>query len=166
MRHAEGIHNELLPDKDGVFVHVVHTTPGAWDFIDAKLNRNGVQQCADARAKGLRSGQDGDGCNVQPELVVVSPLTRALQTAHLLFGGGADKNSPAFVVHDLCRERTGLYTCDARRSKTAVVTAVGPLFDATGDTIDWSLHGWVKHVDAHRFTTECAHGRALCCSVR
>jgi len=43
---------------------------------------------------------------LEPQLVVVSPFSRTLQTAHLFF---SSKGLP-FIVHDACRERTGLYT--------------------------------------------------------
>ena len=159
VRHAEGVHNTVPPDPDGIFRHVVHTTPGAWQYQDAKLTPSGVQQCADRRGDGL-AGE-------WPGLVVVSPLTRALQTAHLLFGGagaaagstmamgtgGAPSKSstcaapPPFVVSDLCRERTGLYTCDKRRCRNDVVQEVGPLFAATEDTIDFTTHGFQTEED-------------------
>lgn len=45
---------------------------------------------------------------INPQVVIVSPFTRALQTAHLMF---AAKGIP-FIVHDSARERWGLVSDD------------------------------------------------------
>ena len=87
VRHAEGFHNEAvmsathpnLGTAPGDPTPIDHTTPGAWGFIDAKLTPKGVRQCLAARA-GTAAAP-----HCAPELVVVSPLTRTLQTVS---GGG------------------------------------------------------------------------------
>lgn len=93
--------------------------------MDAHLTNKGIQQCVTARQSLL-----GD---VKPQLVVVSPFTRTLQTAHIMF---CAKGYP-FLVHDLCRERSGKYTCDKRRTKSEIVNELSPMFDATNDSIDF-----------------------------
>jgi len=65
--------------------------------LDARLSEAGIRQCVDVRADQLR--------DVNPQLIVVSPFTRTLQTAHVLFGGIG--GGVPFLVHDLCRERSG-----------------------------------------------------------
>ena len=76
---------------------------------------------------------------MNPELIVVSPFTRTLQTAHIMFGG---KSYP-FIVHHLCQERWGRYTCDMKRSKTHIVNDMKPIYDATDDRIDFDSFGFV-----------------------
>lgn len=74
---------------------------------------------------------------MNPQLVVVSPFTRTLQTAHIMFGG---KGCP-FLVHELCRERSGEYTNDMRRPRTDIVEEFEPIYDSTNDMIDFDSHG-------------------------
>ena len=70
----------------------------------------------------------------------MSPFTRTLQTAHIMFGG---KNLP-FLVHHGCRERWGLYTCDKRRPKQEIVADMAPIYGETLDTIDFESFGCVR----------------------
>ena len=60
----------------------------------------------------------------RPQLVVVSPMTRALQTASLAFVGNPQPAAgqtplvrPPFVATSLARERVGNHTCDGRRER-------------------------------------------------
>lgn len=77
------------------------------------------------------------GDTVQPQLIVVSPFTRTLQTAHIMFRG---RNIP-FMVHDLCKERAGKYTCDKRRPRSEIVAEFQPIYECTNDTIDFLSFG-------------------------
>eukprot|EP00930_Biecheleria_cincta_P090468 TRINITY_DN79850_c0_g1_i1.p1 TRINITY_DN79850_c0_g1~~TRINITY_DN79850_c0_g1_i1.p1 ORF type:complete len:343 (+),score=45.57 TRINITY_DN79850_c0_g1_i1:48-1031(+) len=83
--------------------------PAANKLIDAVLTENGRVQC-------LRSRSSMPAV----ELVVVSPFRRTLETANLLFGSLRTGNvsHQRFVVHDLCRERFGEFTCDKRHAMT------------------------------------------------
>lgn len=113
IRHAEGIHNAANA-KAGNNTPTMISTPGAMEFWDAPLTPHGISQCERVREELARERQ----CNhhaKQIELVVVSPLTRTLETAVCIFGTPKSDGVPPFVVHELCRERTGLYTCDGRR---------------------------------------------------
>merc|ERR1719401_2518907 len=76
--------------------------PASMQYADAVLTEEGRQQC-------LAAVPDAPSV----DLVVVSPLRRCLETAFLLFGIGGEV--PRFVVHELCRERYGQFTCDVRR---------------------------------------------------
>mmetsp|Transcript_34600 Transcript_34600/g.108687 ORF Transcript_34600/g.108687 Transcript_34600/m.108687 type:complete len:223 (-) Transcript_34600:146-814(-) len=55
-----------------------------------------------------------------PELVVVSTLTRATQTALLAFAHLVEgpRTKVPFVAHDGCHEIAGVHACDRRRSLT------------------------------------------------
>jgi broad specificity phosphatase PhoE len=128
IRHAEGFHNQAN-HAYGDDTPCTFDTPGAWRYQDAKLTDHGIQQCITARETLL------DG--VKPELVVVSPFTRTLQTAHIMFGG---KGYP-FIVHNLCQERWGKFTCDKKRTKTEIVNDMKPIYDHTDDKIDFDSFG-------------------------
>eukprot|EP00658_Telonema_sp_P-2_P056402 TRINITY_DN44859_c0_g1_i1.p1 TRINITY_DN44859_c0_g1~~TRINITY_DN44859_c0_g1_i1.p1 ORF type:complete len:279 (-),score=72.35 TRINITY_DN44859_c0_g1_i1:367-1203(-) len=115
VRHAEGYHNQAKAqaEREGT-----HTPPAAvlWEnttgrkYWDAKLTPEGEKQCDDARLKMLVS----PAAFSEPELVLVSPLTRTLQTATLLFKAG----SRQFVASELCREKVDVYVCEGRRNVT------------------------------------------------
>jgi broad specificity phosphatase PhoE len=134
VRHAQGFHNEATERAGGYLTPIEHSTPDAWRFLDSGLTPKGVQQCLAAR--------DGAAA-CQPALVVVSPMVRALQTAHLMFGR---RNIP-FLVHHTCRERWGRYTCDKRKTKTEIVAEMGSVFADTGDAIDFESHGFPTEDD-------------------
>jgi broad specificity phosphatase PhoE len=154
VRHAEGRHN-AANQKAGDDSPVTHSTPGAWDYEDAKLTDKGIQQCIQAKKELLT--------DVHPELIIVSPFTRTLQTAHIMFGG---KGVP-FMVHDLCRERSGKFTCDKRRTKTEIVKELQPLFDSTQDVIDFDRFGYPEEEDQtwtpEREPSEQVTGRGIAC---
>lgn len=128
IRHAEGFHNQANYAY-GDDTPCVFSTQGSWRYQDAKLTDRGIQQCVIARDTLL------DGVN--PQLVVVSPMTRTLQTAHIMFGG---KGYP-FLVHHSCRERWGRYTCDKMRTKCEITADMQPIYDHTGDRIDFESFG-------------------------
>eukprot|EP00036_Acanthoecidae_sp_10tr_P010470 CAMPEP_0182924954 /NCGR_PEP_ID=MMETSP0105_2-20130417/8049_1 /TAXON_ID=81532 ORGANISM="Acanthoeca-like sp., Strain 10tr" /NCGR_SAMPLE_ID=MMETSP0105_2 /ASSEMBLY_ACC=CAM_ASM_000205 /LENGTH=319 /DNA_ID=CAMNT_0025062779 /DNA_START=125 /DNA_END=1084 /DNA_ORIENTATION=- len=151
VRHAEGVHNAVNAAA-GNDDPVTHSTAGSWRYIDAHLTAAGISQCREARTGVLLQG-------VNPELVVVSPFIRALQTAHIMF---AAKDLP-FIVHDICRERWGKYTCDKRRTRTEIVGEIKPLFDATGDSIDFDSFGFAEEEDI-RWTEEREEDE--CCTAR
>jgi broad specificity phosphatase PhoE len=134
IRHAEGTHNEAN-SAYGDETPTTYSTPGSWAYMDARLTEHGIQQCVKVRTLQL------EGCN--PQLIVVSPFSRTLQTAHIIFGG---KRIP-FLVHDLCRERAGLYTCDKRRPKSEIVAAFAPIYDETSDLIDFDTYGYPTEND-------------------
>eukprot|EP00928_Gymnodinium_smaydae_P001589 TRINITY_DN10579_c0_g1_i4.p1 TRINITY_DN10579_c0_g1~~TRINITY_DN10579_c0_g1_i4.p1 ORF type:complete len:762 (+),score=251.52 TRINITY_DN10579_c0_g1_i4:236-2521(+) len=75
------------------------------DIEDPALTSYGRQQCRALRETAPKV-----------ELVVVSPLRRALESAFLLYGENED--SIPFVVHDLARETYGERFCDKRHNLT------------------------------------------------
>ncbi|KAJ3127255.1 hypothetical protein HK100_009850 [Physocladia obscura] len=196
VRHAEGTHN-AANHAHGDDTPTLHSTPGAWTYEDARLTDAGIAQCL-----GLRASL---AVAVSPQLVVVSPFSRALQTAHLLFAnGGAPtaasthsatqpasdsaapsnifdninssnsnnnysvaslNNAPPFIVHHLCAERSGRYTCDKRRNKNDIITDFQPIFDATLDRIDFDSFGFPDDADIvwspERESSESVSNRAI-----
>jgi len=82
IRHGESLHNEATYGKPEEY------DPFLWD---AELSQRGREQVEALKEKVKQ---------IHPQLVVVSPLTRALQTAVGAFG-----NSVPVVVHPLASER-------------------------------------------------------------
>ena len=129
VRHAEGHHNVAAsPYPRGSEGYLAALSEFQW--FDARLSAQGESQCAELReaARGL-----------DYDLVLVSPLTRTLQTATLAFarsdGGGEDGGGDAtmqassggkgktsknqdvpWVAYEPIRERFGRNPCDNRRT--------------------------------------------------
>jgi glucosyl-3-phosphoglycerate phosphatase len=78
--------------------------------FDARLSQLGIGQVTAARQAASE---------IPVDLVVVSPLTRAIQTAVGLFG---DANIP-MIITDLHRERLE-HSCDVGRSPSAFICRV------------------------------------------
>lgn len=55
------------------------------DYVDCPLSQVGIEQCQNARKKADE---------LQPDVILVSPLERTLQTCECLFGG---RDIPVFV---------------------------------------------------------------------
>ncbi|KAG2256887.1 hypothetical protein Bca52824_076181 [Brassica carinata] len=113
VRHAQGIHNVVLEEKgkiDGI--GDAHLSPR---LLDAPLSPKGIQQVSEHRKQILESGLLNT-----IELVITSPLRRAMETAVGIFRGHKDinlsDNFPPIVALELCRERLGLYPCDRREN--------------------------------------------------
>ncbi|EFJ09826.1 hypothetical protein SELMODRAFT_427678 [Selaginella moellendorffii] len=94
------------------------------NFFDPKLTSNGWEQIGRLRKIVGESGIDR-----RVQLVVVSPLTRTLQTAVGVFGSG-EIGSPPFVAQELCRERMSVRSSDKRRA----ISNYAPMFT----TVDFS----------------------------
>mmetsp|Transcript_21501 Transcript_21501/g.31216 ORF Transcript_21501/g.31216 Transcript_21501/m.31216 type:complete len:304 (-) Transcript_21501:132-1043(-) len=134
VRHAEGTHNEAN-HAYGDDTPCTFSTENSWRYIDARLTERGINQCITAKETLLQ--------DIKPQLVVVSPFTRTLQTAHIMFGG----QGYPFIVHETCRERWGKFTCDKRRSKTDIVNDMAPIYSATNDIIDFDSFGYSTEED-------------------
>lgn len=96
---------------------------------------------------------------VMPEVVVVSPLRRAIHTATL--GFRPDGSGPPFVATELCRERVSFHTCDGRRNLTDIKADFGSFveFSEIADEVDTM---WPNKEDTptEAASTDCAN-RAL-----
>ena len=132
IRHAEGTHNEAN-HAYGDDTPCIFTTPNAWNYMDAKLTDKGISQCV-IKSKEVK---------FHPDVIIVSPFTRTLQTAHVMFGG---QNVP-FIVHDLCRERWGKFTCDKRRSKNDIISDFTSIYANTNDHIDFTSFAYASEED-------------------
>lgn len=111
-RHGQGYHNliyTMMSDFGSPVEDIYDTDPKRNPFVrselaDSPLTSLGREQCLEKRELAN---------SLNPELIVVSPLHRAVQTAQLTF---ADfMGDIRFVGHDLCREELGLLVCNKRR---------------------------------------------------
>jgi broad specificity phosphatase PhoE len=117
-RHGQGFHNilgDILRDA-GVKPDVDSTDPAVnpWlrsEIIDAPLTETGKEQC---------QGQRERASALNPELVVVSPLLRAIQTAAITFADFKDNSSIPWIAHEGCREELGMLFCNKRRPLSAI----------------------------------------------
>ncbi|KAH0877053.1 hypothetical protein HID58_064447 [Brassica napus] len=113
VRHAQGIHNVAIEKGE--------LTGLSGKLFDARLSQTGIQQVSDMRKEISKSGLLNT-----VQLVITSPLRRAMQTSVGIFRGQEDmnqsdifpkaNNSPPIVALEICRERMGLYPCDKRES--------------------------------------------------
>ncbi|GLJ30051.1 hypothetical protein SUGI_0594280 [Cryptomeria japonica] len=127
VRHAQGYHNVAGEKDDKAYL--------SYEFVDASLTPLGWQQ-----VNQLRTHVANSGLASSIELVVTSPLTRTMQTALGVFGGGgyidsdsspplmvagsgksdrtaiSTSNYPPIVAVEYCREGVGLNPCDKRKS--------------------------------------------------
>lgn len=83
----------------------------AAEYIDARLTPLGQKQGIELQSRLL---------DLDVDLVVVSTLSRAIQTAEIGFSRLPIR--PNFIATELCRERISSYSCDQRRSKSELVT--------------------------------------------
>lgn len=104
VRHAEGIHN-----RDEAKYPDFHTSGrSTWpDYYDAPLTDLG-------RDQAKRFVLPSEAIKM-PQLLVTSPLSRAIDTCLIAFPGYGKQN---IVATDLCRERISKYTSDVRKSRT------------------------------------------------
>jgi broad specificity phosphatase PhoE len=111
-RHGQGYHNLIyrILDESGRPVQDVYDPDPAVnpfvrpEIVDSPLTEHGRAQCASQRSKAS---------SLQPELLIVSPLHRAIQTAQITFEDFRGK--VPFVAHEACREELGLLVCNKRR---------------------------------------------------
>ncbi|XP_010475852.1 PREDICTED: phosphoglycerate mutase-like protein 1 isoform X1 [Camelina sativa] len=115
VRHAQGIHNVELEEH--------REKPESEKLFDAHLSPKGLQQVSERRKKIHESGLLNT-----IELVITSPLRRAMETSIGIFRGQEVEdvnisddftkanNLPPILALETCRERMGLYPCDRRAS--------------------------------------------------
>jgi broad specificity phosphatase PhoE len=115
VRHGQGFHN-LLADiasaSGRTWTQFSHTPQNPYvmpEILDAPLTEKGRQQ-----ALGLQ--QRVRAFETQPELIILSPTCRALQTGTIVFEHLVGK--VPFLAHEMTREESGVHCCDKRRPKS------------------------------------------------
>jgi broad specificity phosphatase PhoE len=110
-RHGQGYHNFIGNTwrELGKTVDIDSSDPDKNPFVhpevlDAPLTALGRQEAIEKRSVAAL---------MNPDLIIVSPLHRAIQTAHFSF---ADHRSRVpWIAHEGCREDLGLLVCNKRR---------------------------------------------------
>ncbi|GLD93476.1 hypothetical protein PINS_up002068 [Pythium insidiosum] len=109
VRHAEGYHNVAERELGTERWEAVEAKQER--FLDADLTPFGIH---DTESKGPAAlAAELERGMPRIERVVVSPMSRAIQTAQHFFL--PDQAPRPFVVMEACRETTGVHTCDKRR---------------------------------------------------
>ena len=112
-RHGQGYHNLICDmwreagrpiDFDSPDPELNPVTRA--EMVDPPLTELGRKQCTAVREECSR---------LSPEVVIVSPLLRCIQTAKLSFRDHADTTATPWVSHEGCREELGLLTGNKRR---------------------------------------------------
>lgn len=101
VRHAQATHNEAQKQRG----RAAYKDPA---FHDARLTDFGFEQCAALRPSVQKIAQS-------VELVLVSPCTRATQTALHCFQDVPADGSVKWIALECLREKTGQHPCDGRR---------------------------------------------------
>ncbi|KAG8472507.1 hypothetical protein CXB51_035330 [Gossypium anomalum] len=106
VRHGQALHN-VEADKNPEAL----LSP---NLFDAQLTPLGLKQVAK-----LRNEVHASGLFNRIELVVTSPLSRAMETASGCFGregeNAVSSSTPKIMAVELCRDRLGVRPCDMRR---------------------------------------------------
>jgi broad specificity phosphatase PhoE len=113
VRHAQGIHNLAESQLGSERWDAVESKEPT--YFDAKLTELGENQ-----TKELFSAlQHMDKTAQIPfDLLVVSPLSRAIETAQIAFSPLFNDPKFPIISHELIRETLGVHTCDQRRNLT------------------------------------------------
>ena len=99
--------------RHGEAAHNVAPRPWGEELVDAPLTDVGRQQAA---------GLVPQAAGVTLDVVIVSPLVRAIETATIGLAAHLERGVP-FVVEELCREQLGPNLPDKRRPKDALAAA-------------------------------------------
>lgn len=124
LRHGIATHNLRDP--------LTGQTPNLHDpnLWDPSLVDDGMKQALDAKSRLMHVLN-------RVELVVASPLTRCLQTAHLVFFPGCssyEKPAPTMMCLEHVREAYGMHYPDKRRD-TSLLQDHWPMFDFSDPTM-------------------------------
>jgi len=151
MRHAEATHNAAFHVQG----RAAYKDP---QYHDARLTEFGLAQCAAAQTKY------NIATHLVPdiELVLVSPCTRATQTALECFGGVLTdkKDAVPFIALECLREKAGQHPCDNRRA-VSVLRHAFPAIDYSQMDEDADVYGemtlGVEHRETNAMITQRTH---------
>eukprot|EP00568_Trieres_chinensis_P008389 CAMPEP_0183290998 /NCGR_PEP_ID=MMETSP0160_2-20130417/559_1 /TAXON_ID=2839 ORGANISM="Odontella Sinensis, Strain Grunow 1884" /NCGR_SAMPLE_ID=MMETSP0160_2 /ASSEMBLY_ACC=CAM_ASM_000250 /LENGTH=292 /DNA_ID=CAMNT_0025451737 /DNA_START=81 /DNA_END=959 /DNA_ORIENTATION=+ len=161
-RHGQGYHNLLgeVWRNLGFDIDIDCPDPSENPFVkpeirDSPLTETGRKECSDRRHEASM---------ISPEVVVVSPLLRTLQTAQLTFSD--HEGRVPWVAHEGCREQLGLLTCNQRRPLSEImVDFPGVDFGCveTEEDVMWDPHRREAAVEEseriYKFLTEFIRNR-------
>ena len=141
IRHGQSQHNQCLEEKELTGDQVLEMY--ATQFHDSRLTKQGIQE-AQQLSKILQQSK-----HLQvPELIVCSPLSRTMETAHQIFNfptkdSKNSKNSTKIntILLEHIRERHGRFPCEKRRTVSEILKEY-PTFDASRLTENDELWQW------------------------
>jgi len=117
VRHGQGFHN-LMADqatKEGrIWEQCTNDPKNPYimpEILDAPLTNKGREQAIRLQ-RTIKALDDSK----KPQLVVLSPNCRALQTGVLAFEEFV--GTCPFIAHEMVREETGVHVCDQRRPRS------------------------------------------------
>ena len=111
-RHGQGYHN--------LMAEVWRESGLDFDIDDADAARNPFvrEEIVDApltlKGRAESEARRPQAAALGPELVVVSPLHRAIQTARLSFADHMGRDDVPWIAHEGCREELGWLVCNKR----------------------------------------------------
>ena len=119
------------------------------DAFDAELTELGKEQGRRAAAQPHAAAVDA-----AVQLVVSSPLSRALNTAMLVLPNATSKGTASFIAHDDLRERSG-WLLNAKRRPRAELAAKFPLCDFAPSLLPTEEDTlWTEELEAPEATAE------------
>ena len=127
LRHGQGFHNlmaDLAKEAGRTWENCTNTPENPYvmpEITDAPLTAKGRLQAALIQPMVSAMSE-----NETPQLVVLSPNCRALQTGVIAFRDLVGKIP--FLAHEMVREETGVHVCDKRRP-TSQQAAEFPMVD-------------------------------------
>jgi len=117
-RHGQGYHNLMwrIYDNLGLRIDLNDIDPIKNPFVrpeivDSPLTAKGKMQCVSKKQQASQ---------LNPELIIVSPLLRTMQTAHITFSDFRKEEKIPWLAHDGCREELGLLVCNKCRSVSEI----------------------------------------------
>ena len=110
-RHGQGYHNLLgdITRSFGVDIEIDGTDPQNNPFVRPEIRDSPLTHFG--RSEAMTRQSEVKSLGMTPEVVIVSPLHRAIQTALITFESCHNEGIP-FVAHEGCREQLGLLTCN------------------------------------------------------
>ena len=156
VRHGEAEHNPRAEAKRaaGCSFAEFFETMLEDDVLDAPLTALGIEQAEATHSRVASS-------SIQPELVVVSPHVRAIDTARIVFpqcSGGMCRMTP-FVIREELRERSGVML-NVQRRKRSELQSIAEYSDCDFSALQEDDTLWTPEVESWESTSERGH-RAL-----
>jgi len=142
-RHGQGTHNALYKKHADQMKELPDLSSNDRDknpllcesVIDAPLTEKGVEQCLNQQHAASKLKD--------VELIVVSPLLRAMQTADITFDKFKTRKDVKWILNEDVREELGLLMCNKRRSLSDIRREF-PHFDCSlidhDEDVVWDEH--------------------------
>jgi broad specificity phosphatase PhoE len=110
-RHGQGYHNLLgdITREFGKEIKIDNPDPKENPFVRPEIQDSPLTHFG--RSEAMTRQSEVKSLKLAPEVVIVSPLHRAIQTALITFES-CHKDGIPFVAHEGCREQLGLLTCN------------------------------------------------------